>query len=69
MPISIAAWLPASVSIVLVIVAGWMMSLRDDLPDDKDDVFTPLLYNCPEMRLADQAILDDEPWETGGLDY
>lgn len=38
-------------------------------PDDLDDNFTDLLFNCPEMQLADESILDDEPWEEGGLDY
>lgn len=28
-----------------------------------------LLYAAPEMVLAPENIIDDEPWEAGGDDY
>lgn len=60
------------VSILIILILGtcwWMMAMDETKPDDLDDNFTDLLFNCPEMQLADESILDDEPWEEGGLDY
>lgn len=61
-----------TVSLLVILILGtcwWMMAMDETKPDDLDDNFTDLLFNCPEMQLADESILDDEPWEEGGLDY
>lgn len=43
--------------------------MDEEQPDDRDDCMNPLLFNAPEMVLAPEALLDDEPWESGGDDY
>lgn len=60
------------ITVLIILILGtcwWMMAMDETKPDDLDDNFTDLLFNCPEMQLADESILDDEPWEEGGLDY
>lgn len=66
---NLTIWTVVLLVILIVGTCWWMMAMDETKPDDLDDNFTDLLFNCPEMQLADESILDDEPWEDGGLDY
>ncbi|EFO60783.1 Hypothetical protein GLP15_4898 [Giardia lamblia P15] len=66
---NLTIWTVVLLIILIVGTCWWMMAMDETKPDDLDDNFTDLLFNCPEMQLADESILDDEPWEDGGLDY
>lgn len=53
----------------LVVVCIMFVSMKDEQPDDQNDDMNSLLYAAPEMVLAPENIIDDEPWEAGGDDY
>ena len=56
-------------AITLAVVCIIFVAIKDEAPDDHTDELNALLYAAPEMVLAPEHIIDDEPWEAGGDDY
>lgn len=65
----IATWTVLLVVASFCVAAGLMLAQNDEQPEDAEDEFSGLLYNAADMKLAEEAFLDDEPWEDGGEDY
>jgi len=65
----ITVWTILLIILAFCASAGFMVCQDDEQPEDAEDEFSSLLYNAPDMKLSEEAFLDDEPWEAGGDDY